>query len=259
MKGYDIKIRLDNYRPLTWRDLIIPEKITFKQLHEIIQAVYGFYDGHLYSFSSRDLYYTIEDSKRSDISWDDILDSNTTYIDKYFTTLNKMDYEYDFGDGWSFTIEIKKVVDYDKNYPTLKRYKGDYNPMEDCGGVYGLSDIVYYKEHPEEEPSEHAELYMDEISKFDQELTQKLLKHIKRSDTEPSDNETSDEFNIYAPAAFNSNPDSKINDTIKEALGLIAEDKYEEAWDILDAVDEHDPEYHKVILALMILGILADN
>lgn len=126
-------------------------------------------------------------------------------------------------------------------------------------GVYGLSEIVYYKEHPEEEPSEHAEFYMDEISKFDQEFTQRLLEDIKRSDAEPSDNEASDEFDIYAPTVSDSKSDSRIEDTIKEALGLIAKDKFEEAWDILNAVDKHDPEYHKVILALMILGVLADN
>ena len=43
MKGYDVKIRLDDFRPLTWRDLIIPEKITFKDLDNIIKILYGFY------------------------------------------------------------------------------------------------------------------------------------------------------------------------------------------------------------------------
>lgn len=175
MKGYDIKIRLDNYRPLTWRDLIIPENITFKDLHNIIQVVYGFYDCHLYSFSSNSFDYTIEDLGLSQMSFGEMIDSSTTYIDDYFTNLDIINYEYDFGDGWSFTIEIKKVVDYDKKYPTIKRFKGKYNPIDDCGGVYGLSEIVYFKEHPEKEASEEAEYWFDELEEFNQEATQKRL------------------------------------------------------------------------------------
>ena len=51
MKGYDIKIRLDHVRPLIWRDLIIPSEITFKDLSDIIQEIFGLLNYHLYSFS----------------------------------------------------------------------------------------------------------------------------------------------------------------------------------------------------------------
>ncbi|SDA45296.1 pRiA4b ORF-3-like protein [Methanobrevibacter millerae] len=87
-------------------------------------------------------------------------------------------YEYDFGDGWAFTIEIKKIVDYDRDYPTIKRFKGDYNPIEDCGGVYGLELILYYKDHPDEAP----DIYLEQINlleKFNQEDIQDRLEDFK--------------------------------------------------------------------------------
>jgi hypothetical protein len=54
MNGYDIKVRLDDFRPLTWRDLIIPENITFHQLHLIMQELWDFNDNHLYEFNTND-------------------------------------------------------------------------------------------------------------------------------------------------------------------------------------------------------------
>ena len=33
--GYDVKVRLNDFRPLTWRDLIIPDNITFMELDDI--------------------------------------------------------------------------------------------------------------------------------------------------------------------------------------------------------------------------------
>ena len=150
MKGYDIKIRLDGCRPLTWRDLIIPADITFKQLHEIIQTLFGFNQMHLYAFRIGKYEICINEDEyenflRNDMDEEGGLYASKTIINEFFDNYEKISYEYDFGDSWSFTIEIKKSVEYDKKYPTIKRYKGDYNPIEDIGGVYVLMDMIAYK------------------------------------------------------------------------------------------------------------------
>ena len=49
-KGYDVKVRLNNFRPLTWRDLIIPENITFDELDDILKTLWGFNGHHLSAF-----------------------------------------------------------------------------------------------------------------------------------------------------------------------------------------------------------------
>ena len=176
MKAYDIKIRLNDFRPLTWRDLIIPSGITFKQLHDIIQIVMDFADCHLYSFDFKDKGIYIVDYNRNAFIEDEEIDSNITLIDEYFESENKSYYSYDFGDGWEFTIEIKKSVESDKQYPILKRYKGDYNPVEDCGGVYGLSELIYYKENPNEDLPHYIGEELDYLTKINVEYVQSSLK-----------------------------------------------------------------------------------
>ena len=178
MKAYDIKLRLDDFRPLTWRDMIIPSGITFKQLHDIIQIVMDFSDYHLYSFSFKNRRQFILDFNRNIIMEDMDIDSNITVIDEYFDKEKKIYYTYDFGDSWDFTIEIKKTIDSDKPYPILKRYKGDYNPVEDCGGVYSLSELLYYKENPDEDLPDYLEYQMEYLNKIDPDYVQYALKDL---------------------------------------------------------------------------------
>ncbi len=83
MKGYNIKVRLKNFKPITWRDLIIPSNITFKGLHEIIQIIMGFDNSHLYDFSFKDSRYNIIDFETNE---DQFLafDSDSVCINKFF-------------------------------------------------------------------------------------------------------------------------------------------------------------------------------
>ena len=171
-EGYDIKIRLDGYRPLTWRDLIIPAGITFEELHMMIQVLMGFDNYHMYLFE-------IGNKRIGNSNYlDDAIDSKHTLIDKYFNKNKKIQYTYDFGDSWQFTIEIKKKVDIDTHYPKLKRFKGDYNPVEDCGGVWGLEELVELKENDidEDELDEFDMDTLNELEKFDLKTKQQELK-----------------------------------------------------------------------------------
>lgn len=52
-KGYDVKVRLNDFRPLTWRDLIIPDNITFTELDDIMKTLWGFNGHHLSCFLIR--------------------------------------------------------------------------------------------------------------------------------------------------------------------------------------------------------------
>ena len=149
MKAYDVKVRLDDFKPLHWRDIIIPSGITFKDLNSILKILWGFDGYHLYEFTFKDV---------SDI----IDESNDTLIDEFFQNSRKIFWEYDFGDGWSFTIEVKKVMESDKDYPVIKRFRGEYNLLDDIGGVWGLKELI----------DENS----DELSKFDMDFTQDLIK-----------------------------------------------------------------------------------
>ncbi len=175
--GYDVKVRLNNFRPLTWRDLIIPDNITFMELDDILKTLWGFNGYHLSCFLIRDNNSVIMDG---DLANDTMMgcdyEANTTLVSEIFDKYNKITYWYDFGDDWKFDIEIKKKVDYDKDYVFIKRFKGKYDPIEDCGGVCGLSDIIYLKEHPDVESSQYYRSdWVEYLEEFDIEYSQLLL------------------------------------------------------------------------------------
>ncbi len=50
MKGYQLKITLKNTSPPVWRRIWIPADMTFQNLHEAIQYLFGWMDYHLYDF-----------------------------------------------------------------------------------------------------------------------------------------------------------------------------------------------------------------
>ena len=160
-RGYDVKVRLNDFRPLTWRDLIIPENITFMELDDILKTLWGFNGHHLSCFLLRKTKQTIIDkglASQTMMGMD--YDANTTKVCEIFDKYNKVTYWYDFGDDWQFDIEIKKKIDYDKDYVTIKRFKGKYNPIEDIGGVYGLSDSDL-EEYRQEFNMEYSQLALE--------------------------------------------------------------------------------------------------
>lgn len=175
-KGYDVKVRLNYLRPLTWRDIIIPDNITFMELDDILKTLWGFNGHHLSCFLIRKDNMKVMDKQLADETMMGCdYDANTTIISEIFEKYDKITYWYDFGDDWQFDIEIKKKIDYDKDYVTIKRFKGKYDPVEDCQGVYGLSEIIYYAEHPEEEDSSLFCELVEYLYEFDMEFTQLLL------------------------------------------------------------------------------------
>ena len=166
-KGYDVKVRLDDFRPLHWRNLIIPAGITFRDLDNILKILWDFSGYHLSRFTFKDSFDVITNDVEG-IGLDmGELNSEDLIIDEYFEANRKICWEYDYGDGWSFTIEVKKAVDYDRDYPTVKRFKGEYNLMDDIGGVWGLNDII--------------EMGSDELTKFDIDDAQSALKDFRNN------------------------------------------------------------------------------
>ena len=173
-KGYDVKVRLNDLRH--WKDLIIPENITFYELDDILKTLWGFNGYHLSMFILKKEDITIADETVAQgCMMDSYLDSKTTMINEFFEKSSKITYCYDFGDDWEFDIEIKKTVGYDRNYVTIKRFKGKYCPIEDCGGVGVLSEIIYLAQNPDE-GDDYFEDYLDYLDEFDMGYVQELLK-----------------------------------------------------------------------------------
>jgi hypothetical protein len=148
-KGYQFKIIIKNSYPSVWRRIVVPEYINFAQLHEIIQAVFGWENDHLHEFFFPKLNVRIpgaapfgDESMHENIRISDLMG-----LVKWFN------YTYDFGDNWVHRIEIEKEVEeYPYSYPQVLKYKGN-NYEEDSGGVFGSREEEFEDEF---EGSDHS-------------------------------------------------------------------------------------------------------
>ena len=50
MPGYTCKIVIEDTHPPVWRRVIVPDQITFFELHKIIQILFDWDDAHLHGF-----------------------------------------------------------------------------------------------------------------------------------------------------------------------------------------------------------------
>lgn len=157
--AYQIKITINDIKPTVWRRLRIPGGITFRQLHQIIQASFGWLDYHLHNFRFATTVVAIPDDSFApgDLYGEDIteLDTNTTIINELFDNNDNCVYEYDFGDSWEHGIIIeKRLKDTKKNSLPECLSGARHRPPEDVGGTFGYErflDTITDKQNPERE------------------------------------------------------------------------------------------------------------
>ncbi|MGP6146498.1 plasmid pRiA4b ORF-3 family protein [Jeotgalibaca sp. A122] len=188
MKAYIVKIELQHTEPLIWRRIIMPAGATYNRLHEVIQAVTNFQpDYHLYRFdlpetnqvvtNNEEAYHEHQHYKKNKAKYDKHLEEmppkfrefekrhqerlktevrkpTGLKIDNYLEKYKQIDYLYDFGDDWLFTIKLEEVVDdYYFGYPTLLA-GAETAPPEDVGGIPGFYEFLkayQNPKHPEHE------------------------------------------------------------------------------------------------------------
>ena len=138
MPGYVLKISIENTHPPVWRRVMVPEMITFSDLHEIIQILFGWEDAHLHEFSipSKNIY--IDDGQES---WDGChYPEKETLLEELLFQNKWIRYTYDFGDEWRHKIVYEKTEEtYGDRQAVLLKYKGD-NFQEDSGGLWGSDE-----------------------------------------------------------------------------------------------------------------------
>lgn len=134
MAGLVLKIVIEDTHPPVWRRIIIPEKITFADLHEMIQIVFGWEDEHLHEFRIPSKSICIDNNEEA---WDRYhYMEEETPVDDFLMNHKWVRYTYDFGDEWRHKIIYEKTDEtYGERYATLLKFKGD-NFMEDSGGVW---------------------------------------------------------------------------------------------------------------------------
>lgn len=123
MAGYICKIVIENTHPPVWRRVIVPERITFEELHEMIQILFSWGNEHLHEFEVPGDRIYISDQGDT---WANFYNESETLIDAFFTNYKWLRYTYDSGDNWRHRINIEKTdEEYQERRATLLKFKGD--------------------------------------------------------------------------------------------------------------------------------------
>ena len=160
VESHRIKVTLSDVKPPVWRRLLVPSDIELTELHEVIQAAMGWLNCHLHAFSvgrrhfsphQEDLDPIGEDSRGMTLG---VLAPNKG---------DRLEYEYDFGDGWRHEILIEDVLD--KRCEAITCLAGKRAcPPEDCGGAWGYANLREVLANPgHSDHEEFVEMYGDHV------------------------------------------------------------------------------------------------
>jgi hypothetical protein len=155
---FQVTLELDGQQ--VWRRVAVPNHITFKKLHDMLQVVFGWQDCHLHEFfifkgknPIVNLVCNIEDDL---VGEDEVpkLAETDVKLAEYIPKYSKIKYVYDLGDSWEHDLEVEKIIDnFDQNYAICLDGVGN-TPPEDVGGPIGFREFLKVfsdPEHPEHE------------------------------------------------------------------------------------------------------------
>jgi hypothetical protein len=186
------KAKLDSFKPVIWRTFEVASNITVATFSYTVMALFEMQASHLFcthakfkGFGDSDEYFFEFDYYGDIVNSDDM-----EYLDPRDYELNKLPISdrlyfrlnYDFGDNWNVIIKPKKIYQdasvKKTQLPRVLKGKG-YGIVEDCGGVWGLEELVESFEKKEGERYESIREWtgMDDfdITKFDlDEMNAKL-------------------------------------------------------------------------------------
>lgn len=171
--SYRVRVDLNGTKPPLWRRLELASDLFLDQVHEVMQAAFGWTDSHLHQFGSGPGHYgpatehylcpfQVEEGDpgvpEEDVRLDEVLAEPG---DKLF-------YDYDFGDGWQHTIRLEAVLPRVTSAPRAACIAGRRDgPPEDCGGAgaYELISAATDPGHPAhaDAVAEFTRFYGDDI------------------------------------------------------------------------------------------------
>lgn len=167
-----LKIQMkDVTKPPMWREVEVPADYNFLQLHEVIQTVTYLENCHLWQFSKKayDHGLLIGIEREDDYPFSTGVDEITHPADATPLTQflhqkgDKLEYTYDFGDDWIFVVEVKGVLEKKSSHPVCIKYKSDFNPIEDIGGIWSYcqarSDLDNWSKMSKKDKKERADYY----------------------------------------------------------------------------------------------------
>lgn len=156
------EVHILDIEPQISRVLELPISLNLAQLHEVLQAAFGWTDSHLHQFNIGGLIYGapefdedgLFDSKIFEATGVRMIDLHFPYV-RDENTLTIL-YEYDFGDNWRHLLRLERVPrEEGAKYPRCIAGKR-CGPPEDVGGTPGYAEFLDAWLDPEHE--EHKDM-----------------------------------------------------------------------------------------------------
>ena len=155
---YKVRIELLNIPYPAWRILLLPGMIPMDLFLHMLIVGMGWQDYHMYLLRVGDIEYQPTESPEYAEDGVEYRDSNKTIVCNELKKGDTAYMEYDFGDSWGHKITIEDVL-------KTTRYKlpacldgAGACPPEDCGGEYGIDNIVNLMENPSLDRDEYEDL-----------------------------------------------------------------------------------------------------
>lgn len=142
-KALDLHISIARTDPQIWRDLRVPAENPLGDLHAAIQRAFGWQDYHLHMFTAMDengnrRLFTAGEESAAELGAG--LDTDTSIGDVLVQTGDKLEYEYDFGDGWEHEINVTgHALAPVGAFSCLDG--ANRGPVEDSGGIGGYHQL----------------------------------------------------------------------------------------------------------------------
>lgn len=168
-----VRVDLTGTKPPVWRRLELASDLFLNEVHEIMQAAFGWTDSHLHRFGCGPSYYSRETEYYlchfSAEDGDEGVPEEQVRLDETLVDRgDKLFYAYDFGDDWQHVIRLEAVLAREESASQAICTGGSQpSPAEDCGGVGGYTLLVAATdpEHPDHAAAceAYAEFYGPEI------------------------------------------------------------------------------------------------
>lgn len=151
---YRIKVSLDDSYPPIWRRLDVRSDLMLDVVHQVLQAAFGWSDGHLHRFASgggafdphAEHYLCKWDAEEGDPG----VPETAVRLDETLVEPNDiLRYCYDYGDDWGLTIQLEAVGPADDALPAATCLAGRRAaPPEDCGSLRTAGELAEVLDDP---------------------------------------------------------------------------------------------------------------
>lgn len=150
-----LRVTLIDLHPAPWREIDVPLSMTFKGLHDTIQAAFLWFDSHLWEFEFAGRRYGLPFDE--DFGGDKVYNANTTRLTKLRDRgISEFLYTYDMGDNWEHHIEVLDLFEAPKGARLPAFLTGQWRtPPEDVGGVPGFEMFLEAISDPAHEDHDH--------------------------------------------------------------------------------------------------------